>query len=284
MATSYINLLLFLLTTLIYYMVLKPVHTLEQLKDNAKENEFIGSSYKYLGIYLILTILVQFFVNISIISNKCGGKILQNMGYSMIVTFFPWLLIFGVLIVILQIYPGLKKIFSDVFGYFFVSSSANKLLTELLINKEIQSKIDMDPNLSDSEKLKMQNAADLIIKICGNMSVLINQITPKNFLEYWNLLTPLKKQRYQDESSEDTQKLQNEIWQIILTKDNIGEISWIIYTGVLLVSLVQLKINARGCINNIETQKANYAQFLEKEKEAASQKELAQSTVYTISS
>lgn len=281
--TSYLNLILFLLTTLVYYLVLKPAHTIEQLKSPDLENAYIKSSYSYLGIYLFATILIQFFANIAIISTNCGGKITQNIGYSAIVTFLPWLLIFGVIITVLQIYPGLKKIFSDVFGYFFVSSTANKLLTELLINKEIQSKIESDTSVPESSKQKMQEAADLIIKICGNMSVLINQLTPKNFLEYWDLLTPLMKQKYQN-PSEETLKLQKQLWEIVVTKENIGEVSWLIYTGILLVSLVQLKINTRGCVNNIETQKANYNDFLDKEKEAAAQKELAQSTVYTISS
>ena len=42
----------------------------------------------------------------------------------------------------------------------------------------------------------MQNTADAILKICGNTGILINQITPDNFIEYMKMLQPLMKDEY----------------------------------------------------------------------------------------
>ena len=131
-------------------------------------------------------------------------------------------------------------------------------------------------------KQQIQDAADLIIKICGNTAVLINQIVPSNFDSYWKLLTPLKKEKYQDDSSKETQDIKKQLFEIVALRDNIGEILWYIYTGVLLVSLVQLKISTRGCASNPKTMEDNYKKFLETQEKANEQKELATSTTYTI--
>ena len=96
-------------------------------------------------------------------------------------TFVPWILIFGVLVLVLTIYPGFKSAFSDVIGYYYVSGTATKLLTELLINQDIEKKMTEDPNMTPEKKEALEKTADVIIKICGNTSILINQIVPNNF-------------------------------------------------------------------------------------------------------
>ena len=281
MANSYLNIVTFLLTTLFYYLAIKPSYTYEISVDPTKQKEYKSSSYMYLAIYLLLVMVIQFMVNASIISSTCGGSITENMGAAGVLTFLPWTLIFGVIIVILTIYPGFKSAFSDVIGYFWVSSSANKVITELLVDPNIQKKIDTDSTSTPEQKEAMMTAADTIIKICGNTSVLINQIVPSNFQSYWNILTPLLKPKYQTESPE-TEKIRNELFEIVVTRDNVGESMWYMYTGLLLTSLVQLKITTRGCVSNPKTMEANYQKFKDAEQKAKDQKALATSTTYTI--
>ena len=64
----------------------------------------------------------------------------------------------------------------------------------------------------------------------------------------------------------------------------MGESMWYIYTGVILTSIVQMKITTRGCVNNPKTMEQNYQKFVDAEKEAQSKKALATSTTYTITS
>ena len=283
MANSYLNIVTFLLTTLFYYLAIKPSYTYEISIDPTKQKEYKSSSYMYLAIYLLLVMVIQFMVNASIISSTCGGNIKENMGVAGVLTFLPWTLIFGVLIVILTVYPGFKSAFSDVIGYFWVSSSANKVITELLVDPKIQKKMDQDTTSTPEQKEAMMTAADTIIKICGNTSVLINQIVPSNFQSYWNILTPLLKPKYQTDNPE-TQKIRSELFEIVVTRDNVGEAMWYMYTGLLLTSLVQLKMTTRGCISNPKTMEANYKKFQEAEQKAKDQKEIATGTTYTITS
>ena len=283
MANSYLNIVTFLLTTLFYYLAIKPSYTYEISIDPTKQKEYKSSSYMYLAIYLLLVMVIQFMVNASIISSTCGGNITENMGAAGVLTFLPWTLIFGVLIVILTVYPGFKSAFSDVIGYFWVSSSANKVITELLVDPKIQKKMNEDVTSTPEQKEAMMTAADTIIKICGNTSVLINQIVPSNFQSYWNILTPLLKPKYQTDNPE-TEKIKNELFEIVVTRDNVGESMWYMYTGLLLTSLVQLKMTTRGCVSNPKTMEANYQKFKDAEQKAKDQKALATGTTYTITS
>ena len=283
MANSYLNIVTFLLTTLFYYLAVKPSYTYEISIDPTKQKEYKSNSYMYLAIYLLLVMVIQFMVNSSIISSTCGGSVTENMGAAGVLTFLPWTLIFGVLIVILTVYPGFKSAFSDVIGYFWVSSSANKVITELLVDPKIQKKMNEDSTSSPEQKEAMMTAADTIIKICGNTSVLINQIVPSNFQSYWNILTPLLKPKYQTDNP-DTEKIKNELFEIVVTRDNVGESMWYMYTGLLLTSLVQLKMTTRGCVSNPKTMEANYQKFKDAEQKAKDQKALATGTTYTITS
>lgn len=282
MANSYLNIVTFLLTTLFYYMIIKPSLTYEKSINQVEYKAYKSDNYMYLAIYFLLVLVIQFIVNSSIISSTCGGNITENMGAAGVFTFLPWTLMFGVIITILTIYPGFKSAFSDVIGYFWVSSSASKILTELLVNQDVQTKIDSDATLTPEKKKAMQSAADTIIKICGNASILINQMVPENFNDYWNTLKPLMKDKYQVEGPE-TSGIRNQLFDLVVTRDNVGEFMWYLYTGLLLISIVQLKITSRGCSSNPKTMEANYQQFLEKEKEANAAKAQATSTTYTLS-
>jgi hypothetical protein len=281
MASSYLNIVTFLLTTLLYYMTIKPNLTYDNANNPDEFQKYTSSSYMYLAIYFLLVVVIQFIVNASIISSTCGGNITENMGAAGVFTFLPWTLIFGVIIVILTIYPGFKSAFSDVIGYYWVSSSANKILNELLINKDIQSSINSDVSLSPEQKDKMQGAAQTILKICGNTSILINQIVPKNFNDYWTLLNPLMNDKYKNPGPE-SDVIKNELFDLVVTRDNVGEFMWYMYTGILLTSIVQLKITTRGCASNPKTMEQNYQKFKESEQQAKDAKAQATNTTYTI--
>jgi hypothetical protein len=281
MANSYLNIVSFLFTTLFYYLAIKPNLTYDDIIDQNKYEKYKSKNYMYLAIYLLLVIIIQFIVNASIITSTCGGNITDNLGAAGVFTFIPWTLIFGAIILALSVYPGFKTAFSDVVGYFYVSSSANKLLTELLIDKNIQQKIDNDSKLTPEQKQNMQNAADAIIKICGNTSILINQIVPNNFNDYWNILKPLMKEKFHVESSELLEK-KKDLFEIVVTRDNVGEAMWYIYTGLFITSWVKLQISQKKCSQSVTTMEENQAKFEEAQQKAREKQAKLESTVYTL--
>jgi len=236
-----------------------------------------------LGIYFLLAVLVQFVINVSVIRSACGGNLSQNIGTSALITFLNWVLIFGVMMVILVAFPGFKSAFSDVVGYFYVSKKANELLTDLLIDPKISGKIDTATQGNPDKKRELEAAADTIIKICGNTSILINQMIPTNFMEYWGILQPLMKDRYQG-NMEASQKIRDQLFDLVVTKDLIGEAMWYVYTGILMVCIVQYKVALNGCKANSATMEANYKKFQEEEQAKQSEQSQVEDNqqVYTI--
>jgi len=242
--------------------------------------KYMSDNYLYLAIYFVAVLLIQFIVNASVISNKCGGKITENIGMSAGITFLSWTLIFGAIIVVLLAYPGFKTAFSDVVGYYYVSDRASKLLSDLLVNPEVKDSISSS-EIDEQSKTALEKAASTIIKICGSPSILINQIVPTNFNEYWNILQPLIKPDIKADNVKLDEK-REELFEIVMSRDNVGEAMWYVYTGLLLTSIVQLRIATLPCQLNKETLQKNAAGYLEEQTKIDEKKELATSQVYTL--
>jgi len=299
MDNTFFNILAFILITILYYIVLKPKLTMEILSDASLYKAYTKSTYFMLCVYFLSVLLVQFGINSSAMINKCGGSVSQNIGFAGLMTFLPWILIFGLVLVVLIIFPGFKGAFSDVIGYFYVSSKANALLTDLLMDTNVYDKIDKvdaapqvspDPNPvqmpvqeirgGDPKKKALQDVADVIIKLCGNMSIIINQIVPSNFLQYMEVLKPLMKPKYESNPVLLLAKEQ-ELLDIVSTRDNIGEAFWYTYTAILLISITQYNILSRPCAQDSATMQAKHEKFL-KEQDAINAEKARGGGVYTI--
>lgn len=314
MASSYLNIASFLFTTLFYYLVLKPKLSYDDMVNPDKYKKYLNNEKLYLAVYLFAILIIQFIANSYVITQACGGSIKENIGAAGSLTFVPWILLFGIIIVVLLIFPGFKSAFSDVVGYFYVAGSANKLLTELLVNEKVNDQIEKATSgentpqppvlpstpiieeqniktpaapqgnvrlVGGTSKKELEKAADLIVKICGNTSILINQIVPSNFTEYWNILRPLMKSQYQTDGPLADEK-RNELFELVVTRDNVGEAMWYIYTGFLISSIVQLKITTRGCVVNPEQMAKNYQNYVKQQEKSDKKQEKATSSVYTI--
>jgi hypothetical protein len=281
---NYINLITFIIITLLYFFKLKPTLTNDILNDSDAFYNYTKSNYIYLGVYYLFVLLSQILLNSANIINLCGGSITKNIGVASLITILPWTFIFGIIIITLIIYPGFKSAFSDVIGYFYVSNSAHKLLSDLLLmDEKITDDIDKATINDPSTKKAMKHAANTIIKLFGNISILINQIVPSNFKDYWNLLEPLMKPEYRDNIIEQN-KIKNDFLNIVISRDNVGEAMWYIYTGVLIIAIVQYSITLRGCITDSKTMQQNYKTFLEKEQKDINKKTIATSQTYTVTS
>jgi hypothetical protein len=310
---GYINLIVFILTTILYFYSIKP-----EVKYDTLETQ---QSLKGLAIYALIILLTQFGLNVSAIIEKCGGSASQNIGVAALFTFLPWTLIFGIVLAVLIAFPGFKTAFSDVIGYFYISDKAHILFSEMLAIKGDVAKT-IEP-LPTSEKQAASSTADALIKLCGNMGILINQIVPSNFKDYWQLLQPLMKTNsmleaqplYQNfikterekeqesagpTSAPETQQTggegqlnkpasatdyyRDELLKLVVSRDNTGEFMWYLYTGILVISIIQYYILSRGCISNAATMEKNYQKFLENEDAIQAQKDAGQNTTYTITS
>ncbi len=318
----FLNMITFLLTTYFYYTSLKPKLSYEILSDSSKYVDYMKQNYIGLAIYFLLIVVVQFFINTYAITSNCGGVMTENLTAAALLTFIPWTLMFGAVIVVLTVFPGFKGAFSDVVGYYYVSKNANDLLTDLLLNKKLDNAMNGDngknktngvnnsttnvntkqtggnattSDISDvsnsdpepastngkSNMQRLEDAADAIVKICGNTSILINQIVPSNFAKYWNILDPLMKPKYRNNSPEGI-GMRVSLFELCVTRDDIGEALWFIYTGVLICSVIQMKIANRGCESDLQTMEQKYQAYKQEEQAEIDAKSKLNETDYTI--
>lgn len=277
MDNSIANMLVFLIITLVYYLK-KPSISLDDVSDPTKMETYASSAYKFLGLYFLMVVAFQWAMNVGVIATACGGNVSENIGAAGLYTVIPWTLIFGIVIITIVVFPGFKSAFADVFGYYYVSSSANTLLTELLVDKDVDQSIDKGDAVN---KKGLQDAADMIVKICGNMSILINQIVPTNFDSYWDILDPLMKPKYQH-NSVAALPLKKELFDLVVTRDSVGETMWYVYTGVLLSLIVQMKLATRTCSISPATMEKNYQTYLDEEEKKNAEIQRATATTYTI--
>lgn len=280
MDISYLSILIFFILTMIYYFfpaIGKLPITMDILKNNQFE-DYYKRNLTRLGLYFLIVVVTQFGLNSVYLINKCGGSAGSNVGAAALLTFVPWVLIFGVMIGLLIVYPGLKSAFSDVIGYFCVAGKSNEILSSILVDVNIDESIEKASDLPD--KSGMKKTAEAILKLCGNKSILINQMTPENFLSIWDIIKPLMKK---GGDIPDINIKQEELLQLVVTRDNIGEAMWYIYTAVLLTSIVSFNLASRGCTKTIDDLKASHDAYLKKEEEVNSKKKLNNSTTMTLS-
>ena len=281
MDISYLSIIVFIVITVIYYMfpfVGKIPITLEILKNNGLE-EYYKKNMSRLGLYFLIVVVSQFGFNSLYLINKCGGSAKTNVGVAALMTFIPWTLMFGIMMATLLIYPGLKTAFSDVVGYFVVAGKANEILSNILVDTKVDEAIETAQDMDHEQKGTMKKSAEAILKLCGNKSILINQMSPENFLSIWDIIKPLMKNKSE---IPDLDKQQEELLSLVVLKDNIGEGMWYFYTAVLLISIVSFNLASRGCKKTVADLKASHDEYLKEEEKAEKQKNLNNSTVLTV--
>jgi hypothetical protein len=244
MDLTYLSIISFILITLVYYAVpsIGKMSATLKIFTNAEEMDiFNRESNIRLAIYLAVVLLSQFIINTTFVINACGGSSASNYGSAFLITFLPWIFIFGVMLVALIIYPGFKGAFSDIVGYFFVSNKANTLLSEILMS-DTTAQTAINGVEDATVKSDLIRAAESIVKLVGNKAILINQITPINFISTWDTLKQLMKP-----TMYENQQLKSDLLDIAVTRENIGEALWYIYTGILIISYTSYKITSASC-------------------------------------
>jgi len=281
MDISYLSILIFLLITIVYYgfpSIGKLPITMDILNSGGLDT-YYRNNLSRLGLYLLVVVVSQFGLNTAYLVNKCGGNATTNIVTSLLITIIPWILIFGVMVAVLIMYPGFKTAFSDVVGYFAVATSAGNILNSILIDTKIDQAIDQVSEISGEQKGSMKQTAEAILKLCGNKSILINKMTPQNFLSIWKILMPLMKD---NGNIPDINEKQQDLLRLVVLKDNIGEATWYLYTAVLLTSIISYYLASRGCVKTIDQLKASHEEYLKQEEENEKAQSINNSTTFTI--
>ena len=69
-------------------------------------------------IYFLILIVVQFFINVGLTKEICG---FEQYGVALQQTIIPWVFVFGLLNILLMVFPNWLNPFSNTIGYLFAS-------------------------------------------------------------------------------------------------------------------------------------------------------------------
>ena len=202
----------------------------------------IGTRQSYQFILLIIMIIIQFYINWTTYKGMCG-----NIEFLPIIisTFVPWLLIVGIAIVLLNMFPGWCQPFSNTIGYFLVYQFGN--LPVVWSNcfgniEEKKSKLKaLEKQKGDiSEIEKAFTSTNTLEKIINQSWLIINQIPPQKpgFLTFWE---DCKKNDLLSETAKvgdainGDNKDANALYQLIAIKQTVSEVIWLAALGALTV-------------------------------------------------
>lgn len=167
-------------------------------------------------VYFLVVIVSQLILNLSSIKELCKNTALATMPLAIKVTILPWLLIFGLLYVLLETFPGWKAPFSNTIGYFVVNIAGIKSSLEALL---------------PSEEKK-----GVIDKLYSDKSLLVNLFTPENIKELSGSIF-----------GKTSGPAYDQFEKLIRLKDEVAECIWYILTGALVTSIEGNAIVNSGC-------------------------------------
>jgi hypothetical protein len=210
------------------------------------------SSVMYSAIYALGVILFNLYINLGITADTCGTT---QWGTAVYATLFPWILIFGILMIFLELFPGWLTPFSNTFGYLIayfagVGGVIDKIFKPLTKGKNTEVNEEVQVALSH---------------IYGNKSLLINEITTDSFDDFWSGMSSLMLP-----GAVNNEDLKNELFSMIVLKESAAKWLWYMLSGVLAMSVSLNYIVSSACSLSTDEMKARHDEYEEtiaKEKE-----------------
>lgn len=207
-------------------------------KDGKKTNTKL-----LLSIYIVCVLVSQFFINLKSTQNICGTN---QPTMAIMITLVPWIFVFGSLILLLTLFPGWKSPFSNTFGY---------ILTKIMGIQEAFNNI-----LVSDSKNKM------LAKLYEDNSLMINEITPSNFEDFWQHFTK------SNLLNKTANTYKNQLYNFVKMKDIVSETIWYLLSGNIILSIGENYLTTMKCRKSVATMKEQHEEW-EEEKNKVEKKE-----------
>ena len=192
----------------------------------------------------------------------CGSR---QWNTALLVTLIPWVVIFGILNVVLMIFPGWLAPFSNTFGYGIARLlGVGDVLTDIF-----------KPKLDVNESNKVM--VEALEHIYSDKSLLINEITTSNFEQFWTNMSSL----FNTGVATDTD-LKQKLFGFIRLKDIVAEYIWYLLTGGLVTSVGYNYVVNTGCSQSLKDMKRRDKNYQENAQKTHETQQNDNPRVYTI--
>ena len=259
-------------TGLIFFLILTLIYFIVRYNIEMGQSDTIYTIIYYLGV-----LVTQYFINLTAITSRCGNT---NYYLAFMVTIVPWVFIFGLLNIMLAQFPGWKAPFSNTFGYLIANAAGAKdILIDHILKDDFISRLtpgkkdDKDDSQGGgSRRSKKQVGGDVnklaieaVQHIYSDPSLLLNEITPDSYEQFWDKMTPLFKDGADD--------YKTDLYKLIELKELVSEGIWYLLTGSLITSVSDNYIMNGDCGTSADEMKkrhSNYEKQMKKKEEIKS--------------
>jgi hypothetical protein len=219
---SVTGLMFYFITLTIFYTIICAI--LIQTSTNTDSANIILTI-----IYSGLIILGSYYINVQTLKNLCGK---DDQGYVdedyepplyniIVITFLPWLVVFGSIFFLLELFPSWVRPFSNTIGYLFISFlGADKIIKDAVKNG----------NTDENENSNLITAIRFLNK---NTTMFINELS-NDEREFNKEIEELKKSKIINELHDDNKA---ELFKLINIKHMIGKGMWYILSGTIISSI-----------------------------------------------
>ena len=191
----------------------------------------------YFFIYVLLVVVTQYFINVSLTKTFC---LQTQMSTSLQMTIIPWIAIFGVINLIILVFPGWLVPFANTFGYGFAKLLG---LDNLMKNHVLKPEAYVtDPQLKTT-----------LAEITTDPTLIFNQI-PENEAEYdnfWKEMEPLRK-KYSGDKLEVEEQVKDKLHHLVQLKYTVAWYIWYMLSGLLTITVSINWLISSGCTQSAE--------------------------------
>ncbi len=242
--------------SLAYFVILSLFYTIIMVANINSQTSIVNISVAennkiYLLIYIFLLFGGYNFINTKVFQSYCNNFVDSKTAFNIFsLTLIPWIVIFGSVYFLLELFPGWIDPFANTIGYFLISFIG---LNDIL--KEILSKNSKTPSIIEALK-----------NINSNQSLFVNEIDSdynefKNFIKlsvkegiFKNTSNPGNKDIDDDAIDNNAQFIK--LYALIKSKFFIGKIIWFILAGMIISSISYNFVINLSCNKNISTESA----------------------------
>ena len=252
--------------SLAYFVILSVIYTIIMVANinsqSSIENISVAENNKiYLLIYIFLLFGGYNYINTKVYQSYCKGVVDSTTTFNIFsMTLIPWVVIFGSIYFLLELFPGWVDPFANTIGYFLISFIGLKdILKELL-----------------PQNSKNPSIIKALENINSNQSMFVNEIDSdsdefKKYIElsvkeeiFKNTSNPGNKDISHDEIDKNSQFIK--LYALIKSKFFIGKIIWFILAGLIISSISYNFVINLSCNKNTAIESALIKNIYENDK------------------
>lgn len=233
-------------TSITWFVLITTIYAFVDYNTSKSKNN--RNSGLWFGIYIFSVLIAEFILNVALTSSKCGSS---QWTTAIFVTLIPWGIIFGTLLLLLSIFPGWLRPFSNTFGYAItIIAGINSTLANILI-----------ANPKDGNKnIQDESMYEAIAHIYSDKSLLVNEITKDNFDFFWKNMSGTFKP-----GVVNNEKLKMDLYSFVVLKETVSKYIWYIFAGMLITSVSYNYIIKSKCdisVDEMKKRQMDYEQEL----------------------